>query len=130
MSDEKLYTAAEAKNLVAHEVASQRLAAMERLNEERERRTVDELSAIKLQLSALPNLITTQSHAMEKATDELRKDISRDFASKEELNAKFDKLNTKIETNWSKLVLIVSVVTFTGTVVSALASFLIKLMGH
>lgn len=121
---EKTFTETEAMHLVAREVAKQRMSDIERTIKEGEHRSVIAFSKLEAQIQALFNLVEKQSIAMEKANDGLREEIKKDFATKIEVAADFEKLNTKIDTQWSKLMLIVSTVTAVGVV----ANFLIKFL--
>lgn len=121
---EKTYTENEAMHLVAREVAKQRMADMERMISEGERRAVQAMAELKVQIGNLELLIKDQSAAMEKNAETLKKEIEKDFATKLELNelsnrveSDFDKLNTKIDSNWQKLTLIVSTITAGGLVI-------------
>jgi hypothetical protein len=124
---EKLFTEDEMTHAVAREVAKQRMSDMERSLKEGELRTVSSFSELKSQISTLTNLVEKQSLHMEKATDNLREEIKKDFATKLEVSSDFEKLNTKIETQWSKLVLIFATITAISTTVSVFAPLLLKL---
>jgi hypothetical protein len=124
--DEKTYSEAQVLELVAREVMKQRMATLEQAIGEGERRSVSTLSEIKAQVQALFGLVERQSTTMKDAADGLREEIKKDFATKKEVSADFDKLNTKIDTQWSKLVLIVSTITAAITAVGVLAQFFIR----
>ena len=126
---ERMMSESEAMHLVAREVAKQRMGDMERSIKEGELRTVASFSELKAQVGTLTTLVEKQSLHMEKATDNLRDEIKKDFATKAEVTADFDKLNTKIDTQWGKLVLIFATITAIGTLVSVFAPLVIK-MGH
>lgn len=126
MADDKMYTEEELQHRLAREVAKQRLGDMERKIEEGEGRVAMGFAELKTQIGGLSNQLTSQSLNMEKATDDLRKEIKNEFASKEELDYKFMTLNTKIDTQWSKLVLIVSVISFIGTAFSGIVLLFLK----
>lgn len=105
MSD-KMYTETEAQHLVAREVAKQRMGDMERMINEGEHRSVVSFAKLEAQINTLTNLVEKQSIAMEKDTNGLREEIKNDFATKVALKADFEKLNTKIDAQWAKLVTI------------------------
>lgn len=128
MSEEKLYTESDLMHLAAREVAQQRMTDMERNIRQAEDRTLSAFSEIKTQIATLTNLVREQSAAMEKSQDNLREEIKKDFATKAELQSDFDTLNTKIDTQWSKLVLIVTTVTVIGTLFGVLAQFFLKFL--
>ena len=127
---EPKYTETEAQHLVAREVAKQRMSDMERAIEEGERRSVQSMAEIKIQIANLALLIKEQSVTMEKNSDLLKKEIEKDFATKLEVNdlsnrveSDFDKLNTKIDSLWGKLTLIVSTITAGGLFLQYLMGF-------
>jgi hypothetical protein len=126
--DEKLFTQDELLHAVAREVAKQRMSDMERSIKEGELRTVSSFSELKSQITTLSNLVEKQSLHMETATNSLREEIKKDYATKKELSAEFDKLNIKVETQWSKLVLIIATITTVGTVISVFAPIVFKLV--
>jgi seryl-tRNA synthetase len=109
MSD-KMYTETEAQHLVAREVAKQRMGDMERMINEGERRSVVAFAKLEAQINTLTNLVEKQSIAMEKDTNGLREEIKNDFATKAALEADFEKLNTKIDAQWAKLVTILATI--------------------
>jgi hypothetical protein len=138
MSEEKMMTESDAMHLVAREVAKQRMGDMERSIKEGELRTVASFSELKAQVGTLTTLVEKQSLHMEKATDNLREEIKKDFATKIEVAADFEKLNntitsnkdalnTKIDNQWQKLVLIFATITAIGTLISVFAPLLMKL---
>lgn len=127
---EPKYTETEAQHLIAREVAKQRMADIERNISEMERRFISLLSELKVQLSNQTILIKEQSLSMEKTADSLKKEIEKDFATKLEVNdlsnkveSDFDKLNTKIDSLWGKLTLIVSTITAGGLVLQYFMGF-------
>jgi len=124
------YSETDAQHLVAREVAKQRMGDMERAIEEGERRSVQSMAEIKIQIANLALLIKEQSVSMEKNSDLLKKEIEKDFATKLEVNdlsnrveSDFDKLNTKIDALWGKLTLIVSTITAGGLVLQYFMGF-------
>ena len=124
------YSETDAQHLVAREVAKQRMSDMERAIEEGERRSVQSMAEIKIQIANLALLIKEQSVSMEKNSDLLKKEIEKDFATKLEVNdlsnrveSDFDKLNTKIDSLWGKLTLIVSTITAGGLVLQYFMGF-------
>lgn len=123
LSDNHTMSVADAMHLVAREVAKQRMGDMERSIKEGELRTVASFSALREQVTALTYLIEKQSLHMEKATDNLREEIKKDFATKIEVSSDFEKLNTKIDTQWSKLVLIVTTVSIIGVALQFILKF-------
>ena len=127
---EPKYTETEAQHLIAREVAKQRMSDMERMIGEGERRSVQSMAEIKIQIANLALLIKEQSVTMEKNSDLLKKEIEKDFATKLEVNdlsnrveSDFDKLNTKIDSLWGKLTLIVSTITAGGLVLQYFMGF-------
>jgi superoxide dismutase len=128
MSDEKMYTESEMRHLAAREVAQQRMSDIERNINQSEDRTLNAIAEIKTQIATLTNLVREQSSNMEKSQDNLREEIKKDFATKAELQSDFETLNTKIDTQWSKLVLIVSTVTTIGALFGILAQFVLKFL--
>lgn len=127
---EAKYTETEAQHLIAREVAKQRMADIERMISEGERRSVQSMAELKVQISNLALLIKEQSVAMEKNSDMLKKEIEKDFATKIEVNSlsnrvesDFDKLNTKIDSMWGKLTLIVSTISAVGLVIQYFLGF-------
>ena len=124
---EKMMSESDAMHLVAREVAKQRMSDMERSIKEGELRTVASFSELNSKIGVLTALVEKQSLHMEKATDNLREEIKKDFATKIEVHSDFEKLNTKIDHQWSKLVLVVSTVTLVGTIISVAAPYVIKL---
>lgn len=127
---EAKYTETEAQHLIAREVAKQRMADIERMINEGERRSVQSMAELKVQISNLALLIKEQSIVMEKQNDTLKKEIEKDFATKIEVNSlsnrvesDFDKLNTKIDSMWGKLTLIVSTISAVGLVIQYFLGF-------
>lgn len=127
---EPKYTETEAQHLIAREVAKQRMADMERMINEGERRSVTSMAELKVQIANLALLIKEQSVSMEKSSEMLKKEIEKDFATKLEVNdlsnrveSDFDKLNTKIDSLWGKLTLIVSTITAGGLVLQYFMGF-------
>lgn len=130
MTMEPKYTETEAQHLIAREVAKQRMADMERMINEGERRSVQSMAELKVQIANLALLIKEQSVAMEKNSDMLKKEIEKDFATKLEVNdlsnrveSDFDKLNTKIDSMWGKLTVIVSTISAVGLVIQYFLGF-------
>ncbi len=126
---EKTYTETEMLHHAAKEVAKQQLIDLKSSMKEGELRTATSLSEVKAQLGSLMSLIEKQSASMEKTTDGLREEIKKDFATKAEVTSDFDKLNTKIDNQWGKLVLIFATISAIGTLISVIAPFIIKLGG-
>ncbi|WP_395011755.1 hypothetical protein [Undibacterium sp.] len=129
-SMELKYTETEAQHLIAREVAKQRMADLERMITEGERRSVQSMAELKVQIANLALLIKEQSVAMEKQNDTLKKEIEKDFATKLEVNdlsnkveSDFDKLNTKIDSMWGKLTIIVSTISAVGLVIQYFLGF-------
>lgn len=127
---EAKYTETEAQHLIAREVAKQRMADIERMINEGERRSVQSMAELKVQISNLALLIKEQSVAMEKNSDMLKKEIEKDFATKIEVNSlsnrvesDFNKLNTKIDSMWGKLTVIVSTISAVGLVIQYFFGF-------
>ena len=127
---EPKYSETEAQHLIAREVAKQRMSDMERMIGEGERRSVQSMAKIEVQIANLSLLIKEQSQAMDKNSDLLKKEIEKDFATKLEVNdlsnrveSDFDKLNTKIDSLWGKLTLIVSTITAGGLVLQYFMGF-------
>lgn len=127
---EAKYTETEAQHLIAREVAKQRMADIERMINEGERRSVQSMAELKIQISNLALLIKEQSVSMEKNSEMLKKEIEKDFATKIEVNSlsnrvesDFDKLNTKIDSMWGKLTLIVSTISAVGLVIQYFLGF-------
>lgn len=79
-------------------------------------------------LDAMTVMIEGNAVERKKEHDKLRNEMKEDFATRLELDAAFDKLNTKIDTNWSKLVLIVGVVSTVVGVIGVVAQILIKVL--
>ena len=119
-----MYTEDEALHLIAREVAKQRMSDMERNLKESDNRAIIAFSKLEGQINALFALVEKQSASMEKATNGLREEIKKDFATKAEVESDFEKLNTKIDTQWSKLMLIVSTITAAGVVLQYLAKYI------
>lgn len=127
---EPKYSETEAQHLIAREVAKQRMADIERNISDMERRFISLLSELKVQLSNQTILIKEQSLSMEKTAESIKKEIEKDFATKLEVNdlsnkveSDFDKLNTKIDSLWGKLTLIVSTITAGGLVLQYFMGF-------
>ena len=127
---EPKYTETEAQHLIAREVAKQRMADLERMITEGERRSVQSMAELKVQIANLALLIKEQSISMEKQTDTLKKEIEKDFATKLEVNSlsnrvesDFDKLNTKMDSMWTKLTIIVSTISAVGLVIQYFLGF-------
>jgi hypothetical protein len=127
---EPKYTETEAQHLIAREVAKQRMSDIERMVNEGERRSVQSMAELKVQIANLALLIKEQSVAMEKNSDTLKKEIEKDFATKLEVNdlsnkveSDFDKLNTKIDSMWGKLTVIVSTISAVGLVIQYFLGF-------
>lgn len=110
--NDKLYSEADVQLLIEKEVTKQRLGDMERMITDGERRSSVAFAEIKMQIGSLTTLVEKQGATMETANDALREEIKKDYATKPEVAAYFDKLNTKIDTNWAKLVLIISTISF------------------
>jgi hypothetical protein len=124
---DKTYSETEAQHLIAREVAKQRMGDIERNTAEMERRFISLLSELKAQIANQTILIKEQSISMEKNSENLKREIEKDFATKLEVNglsnkvnSDFDKLNTKIDALWGKLTLIVSTITVAGLFVQYL----------
>jgi len=127
---EAKYTEADAQHLIAREVAKQRMGDMERMITEGERRSVQSMAELKVQIANLVILIKEQGVITEKNSDTLKKEIEKDFATKMEVNAlsnrvesDFDKLNTKIDSMWGKLTVIVSTISAVGLVIQYFLGF-------
>ena len=127
---EPKYTEEEAQHLIAREVAKQRMTDIERMVNEGERRSIQSMSELKVQIANLALLIKEQSVAMEKNSDLLKKEIEKDFATKLEVNdlsnrveSDFDKLNTKIDSMWGRLTIIVSTISAVGLVIQYFLGF-------
>jgi len=121
------YSETDAQHLIAREVAKQRMADMERMISEGERRSVTSMTELKVNIANLALLIKEQNVSMDKTSELLKKEIEKDFATKLEVNdlsnrveSDFEKLNTKIDSLWGKLTLIVTTVTAVGLVVQYL----------
>ena len=121
---EKLYTEAEMQHHAAKEVAKQQLIDLKSSMKEGELRTATSLSELKEQIGKLTALVKENSLSMEKSTDGLRDEIKKDFATKAEVSADFKELNTKIDNQWQKLVLIVSTITAVGVVLQFVLKFM------
>ena len=127
---EPKYSETEAQHLIAREVAKQRMSDMERMIAEGERRSVQSMAELKVQIANVALLIKEQGGEMEKSNDMLKKEIEKDFATKLEVNdlsnrveSDFDKLNTKIDAHWARLTLIVSTITAGGLVLQYFMGF-------
>lgn len=127
---EKMLTQDEANHLIAREVAKQRMGDIEKNVADMERRFIALFSELKTQLANQTLLIKEQSADMKQTSELLKKEIEKDFASKLEVNdlsnkvdTDFEKLNTKIDSLWGKLTLIVSTITAGGLVLQYLMGF-------
>lgn len=88
----------------------------------------DSLDVIKEQIVALSNQVHENAEMRKKESEELRHEIKDDFVTREQFDARFKELDTKIDTNWNKLVLIVSVVSTMTAAFGVAAQFLIKFL--
>lgn len=126
---DKAYTESELQNIVAQKLASQRMEDMQRMIDDNKKDVINGFAEIRTQLTGLTSMIEKNNKERDQAMTEFRRDVHNDFATKAEVSSDFEKLNTKIDTQWSKLVLIVSVASFIGTIIGGLISIMFKLHG-
>lgn len=128
--DEQMMRKDDADHYIAREVIKQRMGDLERKISENNTHFLNSMAEFKVQISHQTDLLERQSESFRKSSESLRSEIEKDFASKNELAlmaAKFDashsSLNQKIDSQWSKLTIIVGTITAAGMVGQWLLSF-------
>lgn len=124
---DKTYTEDEMQHLLAREVAKQRMGDMQRMIDENKKETQIGFSKLEVQISQVLSMIEKNNTSRTESFESLRREMKTDFATKADVDADFEKLNTKIDTQWQKITLIVSTVSIGG---GAIVQLLSKFWGH
>lgn len=126
---DKVYTETELQQRIAQELAAQRMEDMQRMIDDNKKDVINGFAELRTQITGLTTMIEKKDKERDETMEKFRLEIRGDFATKTDVTSDFEKLNTKIDTQWSKLVLIVSVVSFIGTIFGTLLPMLFSLAG-
>jgi len=116
---EKLYTEAEAMLMADRATMNQKIDAMANRIESTERATKEGFSDIKLQINSLASAVEKQLSAEEARREAHKAELSKEFATKIEI----ERLSHKVDTMWVRITtIVVAVVAMGGIIQYALSA--------
>lgn len=124
---DKTYTEDEMQHMLAREVAKQRMGDMQRMIDANKNETQIGFTKLEVQLQQVLSMIEKNNVARTESFESLRREMKTDFATKADVDADFEKLNTKIDTQWQKIALVVGTISVIGGVIIQLV---VKFWGH
>ena len=118
------YTESEMQHIVARKMAEQQIIQLQNGQLTIERRMVELVAGFNTKIESLIDMLQKQPEKMEKCKVDIREEIDKDFPSKldlekmeSHLKTQISALNTKVDMQWLKITIPVSIVVAASSIV-------------